>query len=132
VRSGDPLKGAQLPDDDDAMDDLHHRFSLLMDRKWKHGVAAADITPLGRFYERFADHAVEIGRRVSFHATGIVKPLVAWTIVRSPNKVSARLDLVRPTKVVAYARSRPLIHVVVVVDDTLGHSTMSFNGVDSM
>jgi phosphate transport system protein len=29
-----------------------------------HGVAAAvDVTLLGRYYERFADHAVEIGRR---------------------------------------------------------------------
>ena len=35
------------------------------------GVAAAvDVTLLGRFYERFADHAVEIGRRVVFEATG--------------------------------------------------------------
>jgi len=43
----------------------------LMDKEWKHGVAAAvDITLLGRFYERFADHAVEIGRRVVFEATG--------------------------------------------------------------
>jgi phosphate transport system protein len=32
--------------------------------------AAADITLLGRFYERFTDHAVEIGRRVIFQATG--------------------------------------------------------------
>jgi phosphate transport system protein len=28
------------------------------------------VTLLGRFYERFADHAVEIGRRVIFLATG--------------------------------------------------------------
>jgi phosphate transport system protein len=42
-----------------------------MDREWKHGVAAAvDVTLLGRFYERFADHAGEIGRRVVFEATG--------------------------------------------------------------
>ena len=42
------------------MDDLHrHLFTVLMDREWKHGVAAAvDVTLLGRFYERFADHAV--------------------------------------------------------------------------
>ena len=40
-------------------------------RDWKHGVAAAvDVTLLGRFYERFADHAVEIARRVIFQATG--------------------------------------------------------------
>jgi phosphate transport system protein len=44
---------------------------VLMDREWKHGVAAAvDVTLLGRYYERFADHAVEIGRRVIFQATG--------------------------------------------------------------
>ena len=29
-----------------------------------------DVTLLGRFYERFADHAVEIARRVIFQATG--------------------------------------------------------------
>jgi hypothetical protein len=32
--------------------------------------AAVDVTMLGRFYERFADHAVEIGRRIIFQATG--------------------------------------------------------------
>ncbi|QKT06576.1 phosphate signaling complex protein PhoU [Gordonia sp. X0973] len=58
--------------DDDAMDDLHrHLFSVLMDRDWPHGVAAAvDVTLLGRYYERFADHAVAVGRRVVFQATG--------------------------------------------------------------
>jgi phosphate transport system protein len=29
-----------------------------------------DVALLGRFYERFADHAVEIGRRVVFETTG--------------------------------------------------------------
>ena len=72
VVSGDPEKAARLREEDDAMDDLHrHLFIVLMDRDWKHGVAAAvDVTLLGRFYERFADHAVEIGRRVIFQATG--------------------------------------------------------------
>jgi phosphate transport system protein len=72
VRSGDPDRAALLDDDDDDMDNLHrHLFSVLMDREWKHGVAAAvDVTLLGRYYERFADHAVEIGRRVIFQATG--------------------------------------------------------------
>ena len=42
-----------------------------MDREWKYGVAAAvDVTLLGRFYERFSDHAVEVGRRVIFVVTG--------------------------------------------------------------
>lgn len=72
VLSGDPAKAAQLDDDDDSMDDLHrHLFTVLMDREWKHGVAAAvDVTLLGRYYERFADHAVEIARRVIYQATG--------------------------------------------------------------
>jgi phosphate transport system protein len=72
VQSGDPDRAALLDDDDDDMDNLHrHLFSVLMDQEWKHGVAAAvDVTLLGRYYERFADHAVEIGRRVIFQATG--------------------------------------------------------------
>ncbi|WP_405179463.1 phosphate signaling complex protein PhoU [Nocardia sp. NBC_01377] len=72
----DPERAAQLNTDDEAMDDLHrHLFTLLMDRDWKYGVAAAvDVTLLGRYYERFADHAVEIGRRVIFLVTGELPP----------------------------------------------------------
>jgi phosphate transport system protein len=72
VLSGDPRRAAEIDDEDDAMDELHgHLFIVLMDREWKHTVAAAvDVTLLGRFYERFADHAVEFGRRVIFQAIG--------------------------------------------------------------
>ena len=78
VQSGDPRKAAQLDHDDDAMDDLHRQlFGVLMDPEWKYGVAAAvDVTLLGRYYERFADHAVEIGRRVIFQATGTLNDLI--------------------------------------------------------
>ena len=70
--SADPEKAAQIAGDDDAMDNLHrHLFTVLMDDEWKHGVAAAvDVTLLGRFYERFADHPVEVSRRIIFQATG--------------------------------------------------------------
>ncbi len=76
LETRDPERAAQLNEDDEAMDDLHrHLFSLLMDRDWKYGVAAAvDVTLLGRYYERFADHAVEIGRRVIFLVTGVLPP----------------------------------------------------------
>jgi phosphate transport system protein len=48
-----------------------------MDRQWQHGVAAAvDVTLLGRFYERFADHGVEVARRVIFQATGSTRGTV--------------------------------------------------------
>lgn len=78
VLSGNPGKAAQLDHDDDVMDELHRRlFRVLMDPEWKYGVAAAvDVTLLGRYYERFADHAVEIGRRVIFQATGAVDDLI--------------------------------------------------------
>jgi phosphate transport system protein len=74
VLCGNPAKAAQLGLDDDAMDDLHrHLFTVLRDQKWKHGVATAvDVTLLGRYFERFADHAVQIGRRVIYQATGSV------------------------------------------------------------
>jgi phosphate transport system protein len=70
--SRDPDQARLIREEDDAMDDLHrHLFCVMMDREWKHGVAAAvDVTLLGRFYERFADHAVEISRRVIFQVTG--------------------------------------------------------------
>ena len=32
--------------------------------------AAVDVTLLSRFYQRFADHAVEVARRVIFQVTG--------------------------------------------------------------
>jgi phosphate transport system protein len=72
VVSCDPRRAAEMRRDDDAMDNLHkHLFSVLLDHEWTPGVeAAVDVTLLGRFYERFADQAVEIGRRVIFQATG--------------------------------------------------------------
>lgn len=72
LRTHDPERAARLNDEDEAMDDLHrHLFTLLMDEHWLHGVeAAVDVTLLSRFYERFADHAVAVGRRVVFLATG--------------------------------------------------------------
>lgn len=72
ILSRDLGQARYIREADDAMDDLHrHLFKVLMERDWKHGTASAvDITLLGRYYERFADHAVEISRRVIFQATG--------------------------------------------------------------
>lgn len=57
---------------DEEMNRLHQRlFTLVSDATWVHGhIAAADVALLGRFYERFGDHAVEIADRVVFEATG--------------------------------------------------------------
>ena len=61
-----------LEHDDDLMDDLQQElFTALLAPGWTHGVApAVDIAMLGRFYERFADHAVAVGRRIVFLVTG--------------------------------------------------------------
>ncbi len=72
IRSRDLGAAAELESDDDAMDDLHrHMFSVLMDPGWSHGVGpAVDITLLARFYERYADHAVAVARRIVYVVTG--------------------------------------------------------------
>ncbi len=70
--SRDPQQAAQLHEQDDAMDELYRQlFSVLIDNHWKHDISVGVETALlGRFYERFADHAVEVGRRVIFMVTG--------------------------------------------------------------
>ncbi|MFG3024490.1 phosphate signaling complex protein PhoU [Streptomyces sp. NPDC048254] len=62
----------QMEQDDDRIDELHRSiFQHLMDDRWHHGVeTAVDVTLLGRYYERFADHAVSVARRVVFLVTG--------------------------------------------------------------
>jgi len=72
IRTRDLTRAAELETDDDAMDDLHrHMFTVLMGRDWNHGVApAVDVTLLARFYERYADHAVAVARRIVYVVTG--------------------------------------------------------------
>lgn len=70
--SHNPQQAARLREQDDAMDELYRQlFGLLLDQDWHDSVAVAvDAALLGRFYERFADHAVEVGRRVIFMVSG--------------------------------------------------------------
>jgi phosphate transport system protein len=72
IRTQDVALAREVEDDDDEMDHLHRElFTVLMDKDWPHGVAAAvDVTLLGRFYERFADHAVSVAKRTVFVVTG--------------------------------------------------------------
>ena len=72
ILNKDIEKARSLEEADDEMDDLHRQlFGVIMDKDWPHGVAAAvDVTLLGRFYERYADHAVSVAKRVVFVVTG--------------------------------------------------------------
>jgi len=68
----DATRAAELETDDDVMDELHKGlFVVLLGAAWKHGVESAiDGALLGRFYERFADHAVNAGHHMFFLVTG--------------------------------------------------------------
>ena len=57
---------------DDNVDALHRElFRIVLSPDWSHGVeAAVDVTLLSRYYERFADHAVSVARRIIHVLTG--------------------------------------------------------------
>jgi phosphate transport system protein len=72
---GDLALAAALPDMDDVMDDLQKdlfRAILTVDADPLDVVLqrAVQMALVGRYYERVADHAVEIGRWVGFMVTG--------------------------------------------------------------
>ncbi len=71
------VEGARaLEEADEEMDRLRRSsFRELLGADWAHGVEPAiDIALLGRYYERIADHAVSIARRVVFLVTGEINP----------------------------------------------------------
>ncbi|MFJ4677330.1 MULTISPECIES: phosphate signaling complex protein PhoU [Kitasatospora] len=72
IATKDVDKALELEADDDAIDALHRElFSHLLDDRWHHGIeTAVDVTLVGRYYERFADHAVSVAKRVVYLVTG--------------------------------------------------------------
>ncbi len=67
------VKGAiALEAMDEEMDQLRRSsFQMMLGDDWQHGVEpAVDIALLGRYYERIADHAVSLARRVVYLVTG--------------------------------------------------------------
>ncbi|HEX9230973.1 MAG TPA: phosphate signaling complex protein PhoU [Jatrophihabitantaceae bacterium] len=72
IEGRDVALAQALEAEDDSMDALHRKlFTLLLSPNWMHGVESAiDMTLLGRYYERYADHAVSVAQRVVFIVTG--------------------------------------------------------------
>jgi phosphate transport system protein len=72
ISTRDTEMALQVEKDDDVMDTLHRELiAILIEPIWAHGIEVAiDLTLLGRYYERFADHAVSVSRRVYFLVTG--------------------------------------------------------------
>ncbi|GAA0817662.1 phosphate signaling complex protein PhoU [Spirilliplanes yamanashiensis] len=67
------VEGAkELETEDDIMDDLERAlFKVLLSDDWPYGAETAiDGALLGRFYERYADHAVNSGQQVIYLITG--------------------------------------------------------------
>lgn len=72
VTNRDVAAAEDLERADELMDRLRRSsFRIVLDREWEHGVEAAiDVALLGRYYERIADHAVSLARRVVYLVTG--------------------------------------------------------------
>jgi phosphate transport system protein len=72
IASHDVEQALQVERDDDEMDRLHRElFTDLLDVASPYSIEAAiDVTLVSRYYERFADHAVAVARRVIFLVTG--------------------------------------------------------------
>jgi phosphate transport system protein len=76
IETRDTSLALEVEKDDDEMDKLHRDLiSVLTSAQWTSGVdSAIDLTLLGRYYERFADHAVSVARRVYYLVTGEFAP----------------------------------------------------------
>lgn len=72
IASKDVAQAAELDHDDDAMDALHRKLyaSLLAPSARYPTDVAVDIALIGRYYERYGDHAVSVARRVVYLVTG--------------------------------------------------------------
>ncbi len=72
IAKQDVVAALELERDDDEMDRLHRAlFTELLDKDSPYGVEqAVDVSQIGRYYERFADHAVSVAHRVVYLVTG--------------------------------------------------------------
>lgn len=82
IATHDVAAALELERDDDEMDRLHRAlFTALLDKSSPYGVEqAVDVTSIGRYYERFADHAVSVARRVVYLVTGQLPEQVAESV----------------------------------------------------
>jgi phosphate transport system protein len=62
-----------IENDDDLLDELHEdTFTALLGGSWVGSAQETiDVTLLGRYYERFGDHAVSVAKRVVYLVTGV-------------------------------------------------------------
>ncbi|MGH3783394.1 MAG: phosphate signaling complex protein PhoU [Pseudonocardiaceae bacterium] len=74
VEYQDPLSACRLAAADNEVDALlRHLLGILFAEEWSDGVEqAVDAALIGRYCERFGDHAVAIAKQVCYRATGLI------------------------------------------------------------
>ncbi|MDD2857825.1 MAG: phosphate signaling complex protein PhoU [Candidatus Nanopelagicales bacterium] len=82
VATKDLALAADIAAHDEDVDRLHRElFRVVLSPTWTHGVETAiDITLLSRYYERYADHAVSVTRRLITIVTG--EPYVGVSLTK--------------------------------------------------
>jgi len=74
IATHDVAKAMQVEGDDDEMDRLHSTMlRTVLDGRFRPEITteeAVDLALCGRYYERFADHAVTVAKKVVFIVTG--------------------------------------------------------------
>jgi phosphate transport system protein len=80
LRNTDLDLAREIQAQDESVDQLHRKvFDIVLSPSWsENAMYTVDVTLASRYFERFADHVVDISAKVSFLQTG------EWTEIREP------------------------------------------------
>jgi len=80
LRNTDLDLAREIQAQDESVDQLHRKvFDIVLNPSWsENAMYTVDVTLASRYFERFADHVVDISAKVSFLQTG------EWTEIREP------------------------------------------------
>jgi phosphate transport system protein len=72
LRNTDVDQARAIQAEDERVDELHrHVFDVVLADDWKeNAMFTVDVTLASRYFERFADHVVDISSKVSYLTTG--------------------------------------------------------------
>jgi phosphate transport system protein len=72
LRNTDVDQARAIQAEDERVDELHrHIFDVVLANDWKeNAMFTVDVTLASRYFERFADHVVDISSKVSYLTTG--------------------------------------------------------------
>jgi phosphate transport system protein len=96
IETRDALSADRLAQLDDQVDALHDDLlGLVLAPDWPYGVEpAVDAALIGRYYERFADHAVALAGQVCYLVTGEYPSRLTRSVVSAPYRSAMMLTRV--------------------------------------